>query len=95
MLNLAFFKNPRFSVGAGAIAISFFALFGTLFLLTQYLQFVQGYTPLEAGLRVSPIAVGIAIGASRSDALVRRLGTTRVVAGAFVGFAVVLASGAL
>ena len=66
MLNTDFFKNPRFSAGAGAIAIGFFALFGMIFGLTQYLQFVQGYTALEAGLRMVPIALGMASGASMS-----------------------------
>jgi len=35
----------------------FFGLFGTLFLLTLHLQFVLGYTPLEAGLRMLPVGV--------------------------------------
>ena len=80
MLNFEFFKNPRFSAGAGAIAIGFFALFGMVFGLTQYLQFVQGYTPLEAGLRMAPVALGIAIGAGNSHRLVGMLGTNKVVA---------------
>ena len=80
MLNFAFFKNLRFSAGAAAIAIGFFALFGMVFGLTQYLQFVQDYTPLEAGLRMVPVALGIAVGAGFSHRLVGALGTNRVVA---------------
>ncbi len=80
MLNLAFFKNPRFSAGAGAIAIGFFALFGMIFGLTQFLQFVQGYTPLEAGLRMVPVALGMMVGAGNSHRLVGKLGTHRAVA---------------
>jgi len=95
MLDFALFRNRRFSLGAAAIGISFFALFGTIFAFTQYLQFVQGYTPLEAGVRLLPLAFGIAIGAGRSDHLVRRFGTTRVVAGAMVLVALVLGSFAL
>ena len=79
MLNLAFFKNPRFSAGAGAIAIGFFAMFGMIFGLTQYLQFVQGYTPLEAGLRMVPLALGVVVGAGNSHRLVAKLGTDKVV----------------
>lgn len=90
MLNFAFFKNPRFSTGAGAIAIGFFALFGMVFGLTQYLQFVQGYTPLEAGLRMVPLALGIAIGAGFSHRLVGRLGSNKVVAMGLVVLAGVL-----
>ena len=92
MLDLAFFKNPRFSTGAGAIAVGFFAMFGMVFGLTQYLQFVQGYTPLEAGLRMMPVALGIMIGASISDRLVGRLGTNRVVATGLVLVAVVFST---
>ena len=85
MLNLAFFRNPRFSGGAGAISIGFFALFGFVFGMTQYLQFVQGFTPLEAGLRMLPVALGMAMGAGLSHRLVHRLGSTRVVAAGLVG----------
>jgi Na+/melibiose symporter-like transporter len=50
-----------------------------IFLLTQYLQFVQGYSALEAGLRTAPIALGMVLGASTAPRLVERFGTTRVV----------------
>ena len=89
MLNLAYFKNPRFSAGAGAIALGFFALFGMIFGMTQYLQFVQEFTPLEAGLRMAPIALGIAAGAGSSHRFVGKLGTNKVVAAGLVGLAVV------
>lgn len=79
MLDLSFFANPRFTMGATAIAIAFFALFGVIFLLTQYLQFVQGYTALEAGLRTAPVAVGIALGSSLAPRFAERHGTARVV----------------
>ncbi|MEV0121808.1 MFS transporter [Streptomyces sp. NPDC050703] len=59
MLDMHFFRNQRF-VGAvaGAILVAF-GLSGSLFLLTQHLQFVLGYEPLEAGLRTAPLAVTI------------------------------------
>ena len=57
MLNLEFFKNPRFTAANISITLVFFALFGSLFFLTQYLQFVLGYSPLQAGFRVAPIAL--------------------------------------
>jgi EmrB/QacA subfamily drug resistance transporter len=56
MLPIQFFGNPRFSAASGAIAMAFYALFGSVFLLTQHLQFVLGYTPLLAGVRILPIA---------------------------------------
>lgn len=79
MLNLGFFGNPRFSAGAGAISIGFFSLFGIIFGLTLYLQFVQDYTPLQAGARMIPLAFGMVIGAGSSHRSVGRLGTNKVV----------------
>jgi EmrB/QacA subfamily drug resistance transporter len=78
MLRLEFFKNPRFSAASGAITLVFFAMFGTVFLLTQYLKFVLGFTPLEAGIRVMPIATMI-IAAPLSARFVERVGTKIVV----------------
>jgi EmrB/QacA subfamily drug resistance transporter len=92
MLNLSFFSNRRFSGGATAIGIGFFALFGVIFVLTQYLQFVQGYTPLQAGVRTAPIAIGMIIGTSIAPRIVERIGTTRVVAAGLVVLAITLAS---
>ncbi len=90
MLNLSFFANRRFSGGATAIGIAFFSLFGLVFLLTQYLQFVQGYTALEAGLRTAPLAIGMIIGSSTAPRIVERVGTTRVVSGGLLLLAGVL-----
>ena len=92
LLNLSFFKNLRFSAGASAISIAFFTLFGMIFGMTQFLQFVQGYTPLQAGLRMVPVALGIAFGAGLSHRLVVRLGTNKVVAAGLVVLAGVLIS---
>ncbi len=95
MLDFGFFRNFRFSFGAAAIGFSFFALFGMIFLLTQYLQFVRGYTALEAGYRLTPIAPGIMLGASQSHRWVARFGTAKVVAAAMVGLAGVMGAMAL
>jgi predicted MFS family arabinose efflux permease len=85
MLNLDYFRNPMFSGGATAISIAFFSLFGVIFLLTQYLQFVLGYSALEAGVRTAPIALGMVIGSAMAPRLAERFGTTKVVAfGLFV-----------
>ena len=85
MLNLDYFRNPRFSGGALAISVAFFSLFGVIFLLTQYLQFVLGYSALEAGVRTAPIALGMVVGSAMSPRLAERYGTTKVVAfGLFV-----------
>ena len=58
MLDVRFFKNPRFSAASIAITLVFFAMFGSLFFLTQYLQFVLGYSALKAGAALIPVAVG-------------------------------------
>lgn len=84
MLDLSFFRNPRFSAGAAGTSLASFARLGCGFGLTQFLQFVQGYSPLQAAIRMLPLVLGIAIGASNADRLVKKLGTTRVVAGGLV-----------
>ncbi|MFZ0625007.1 MAG: DHA2 family efflux MFS transporter permease subunit [Acidimicrobiia bacterium] len=83
MLRLEFFENPRFSAASVAITMVFFAMFGTVFLLTQYLQFVLGFTPLEAGFRVMPVATMI-VAAPLSARFTERFGTKRVVTAGLV-----------
>ncbi len=90
MLNLDYFRNRRFSMGAAAVSIAFFSLFGVIFLLTQYLQFVHGYSALEAGIRTAPVAVGIALGSAFAPRFAERFGTTRVVSAGLVLLASVL-----
>jgi len=80
MLDLRFFRNPRFSSAAAAIMLVFFALFGTFFLLTQYLQLVRGYSALQAGVRSLPAPLAIMLVAPLSSKLVDRFGTRAVVA---------------
>jgi EmrB/QacA subfamily drug resistance transporter len=79
MLRMEFFRNPRFSAASAAITLIFFAMFGSVFLLTQHLQFVLGYTPLQAGFRILPVATLI-LAAPTSARLVERIGTKIVVA---------------
>ena len=62
MLDVTFFENRRFTAANISIVLVFFALFGSLFFLTQYLQFVLGYSALEAGVRVAPLALVLMIG---------------------------------
>ncbi len=80
MLDLRFFRNRRFSAGSAAITLVFFAMFGTFFLLTQYLQLVLGYSALEAGLRTLPAPLTIMVTAPMSARLAERFGTRAVVA---------------
>jgi EmrB/QacA subfamily drug resistance transporter len=80
MLDVRFFENPRFSAASAAITIVFIALFGMLFLLTQYLQSVLGYSTVEAGAVLLPMSAMMMIFAPRSPRLVARFGNKLVVA---------------
>ncbi|MFL5736762.1 MAG: MFS transporter [Actinomycetota bacterium] len=88
MLDVTFFENPRFTAANISIVLVFFALFGSLFFLTQYLQFVLGYSPLQAGLRVAPIALVLMVSAPLSGRLVTRLGNKVLVATGMTAVAV-------
>jgi EmrB/QacA subfamily drug resistance transporter len=80
MLDVNFFRNPRFSAASGAIMLTFFAMFGSLFLLTQFLQSILGYTPLEAGIRLLPMAGVMIVISPLSAKVVERIGSKIVVA---------------
>jgi Na+/melibiose symporter-like transporter len=80
MLDLRFFRSARFSAAGVAVTLVNFAFVGTLFLLTQFLQFVLGYTPLQAGIRMLPAVIGVIVMAPLSARLVARFGTKLVVA---------------
>jgi MFS family permease len=80
MLDLRYFKNPRFAAATTAITLVFFAMFGSYFLFTQYLQFVHGYDPLSAGVRILPWALAYLVSATQSAKLVERFGQRLVVA---------------
>ena len=90
MLDLALFRNPRFTAGALGIGLTFFAMFGVIFGLTQYLQFVLGKTALEAGTLMVALAFGIPIGARISLRAVEHAGTGRVMAGGLAWVTIVL-----
>ncbi|MEU0991693.1 MFS transporter [Streptomyces sp. NPDC005953] len=82
MLDMHFFRNQRF-IGAiaGSILVAF-GMGGSLFLLTQHLQFVLGYGPLDAGLRTAPFALAVvALNLTGVGArLVARIGTPTTIA---------------
>jgi EmrB/QacA subfamily drug resistance transporter len=84
LLEMTFFKNPRFSAASIAITLVFFAMFGSLFFLSQYLQFVLGYDAFEAGLALLPVAISLMIAAPVSARLVAWVGTKIVVAAGLV-----------
>ena len=75
LIDLRVFTSRAFSAAAGAVTVIFFALFGSLFLLTQFLQLVQGYSPLAAGVRALPFALAMAAASPVSPLLAERFGT--------------------
>jgi EmrB/QacA subfamily drug resistance transporter len=92
MLPLGFFRNPRFTVASLGIGLVFFAMMGSVFAFTQYLQFAHGFSALEAGAAMLPLALGLVMGAGASNKLVGRVGRTRVIAGGLMGVAAVLST---
>jgi len=79
MLDLRLFKDRRFSVASGGMTLTFFAMFGTFFLVAQYFQLVLGYSPLKSGLLQLPMAVVMMAIAPQVPKLVGRFGAHRVV----------------
>ncbi len=88
MLNLQVFENARFSAASLGIMLIFFAMFGSTFLLTQYLQSIMGFSALRAGAALLPWAAIMLVVAPTSARLTERFGTKRVV-GAGLSFATV------
>jgi EmrB/QacA subfamily drug resistance transporter len=90
MLNLSYFRNPRFSIASMGIGLASFSLFGAIFAITQFLQDAHGYSALQAGAAMIPLAFGLMTGAGSGTKLAAKIGTTRVVAAGLVGFGVML-----
>src|SRR3954469_20390450 len=87
MLDVRLFANARFSAASVNVTLVFFALFGFIFLATQYLQFVLGYSAFEAGLRTLPFAFALMVMAPLSSKAVQWFGTKRVVVTGMLLFA--------
>jgi EmrB/QacA subfamily drug resistance transporter len=81
MLNIHFFENRRFSAASGAITITFLGLFGSIFLLTQYLQTVLGFSTVKAGATLIPQSLVLMALAPMSPRWVHKFGSKVVVVG--------------
>jgi EmrB/QacA subfamily drug resistance transporter len=79
MLDVTLFRDPRFSAASGAVTVAFFAMFGFIFLITQYFQFVRGYDAFSTGARILPVATSIAVASIIGTLLAPRIGTRVVV----------------
>ena len=95
MLPLSFFSNPRFTVASAGVGLIFFAMMGSVFAFTQYLQFAVGFSALEAGATMLPLALGLVVGAGLSNRLTERVGRSYVIAGGLAGVAAVLSTSLL
>ena len=78
MIDVRIFTHRGFSAASGALALTFFALFGSLFVLTQYLQLVRGYSTLSAGVRALPFALAMGAVSPVSGLLAARVGPRTV-----------------
>lgn len=79
LLDVRVFKIPRFSGGALSISVAFFCLFGFIFLITQYFQFVKGYSTLSAGVHTLPFAIVAAAVTPIAAVVALRVGSRLVV----------------
>ncbi|WP_069172569.1 MFS transporter [Streptomyces griseus] len=93
-LDIAYFRKPAFSAAVSAIALVFFALMGVTFFSAFYLQSVRGYSALQSGLLILPLAAAQMIFAPRARLVVDRFGARAVctagmllVAGGLAAFA--------
>ena len=85
MLPLDLFRDRRFSIGSAVVTLTFVVMIGFWFLLALYVQFVLGYTALEAGLATMPEALSSMVAAPFTAPLAARFGSRLVMA---IGFAV-------
>ena len=87
MLKLGLFADRRFSTAATAECLGLFGLAGALFVVTQFLQFDLGLSPLQAGLRILPMAGVLVPSALVSPVVARTIGTKLTVAAALAAVA--------
>src|SRR6266851_3240870 len=88
LIDLRLFKSARFSWATVAFTIVGFAMTGVLFILSPFLQIVQGNDAQGTGIRLIPLIAAMMVGAISTDLLVKRLGSKVVVAGGMLGNAV-------
>jgi EmrB/QacA subfamily drug resistance transporter len=80
MLDIRYFRDPAFSTGTGGMVLIFMSMYGVMFLMTQYLQLILGYSALGTALRLLPMAPTMLIIAPLTPRLSARFGANRTVA---------------
>ncbi len=88
MFDIGLFARPAFGATSFAETVAHFALVGTMFALTQYLQFVWGQSPIQAGFSMMPIAVGVIGGTILVTHLQGRVNSRYLIAGGLAGIAI-------
>ena len=91
MIDMGLFRNPRFTAASASVAIAFFALLGFIFLMTQYFQVVRGYSPLDTGVRLLPVAASVGVASVAGTRLAVRIGNKVIVGGGLLLFCAALA----
>jgi EmrB/QacA subfamily drug resistance transporter len=84
MIDVTLFRTPAFSAASASVTVAFFALFGFIFLVTQYFQFIRGFGTLATGVRILPVAITLAVGSVGGVILAGRVGTRAVVTAGLV-----------
>jgi EmrB/QacA subfamily drug resistance transporter len=79
MLDVSLFRNLRFTAASGSVTVAFFSLFGFIFLMTQYFQFIKHYGPLSTGVHLLPVASSVGVASVLGTKLAVRFGTKLVV----------------
>ncbi|GAA2361710.1 quaternary ammonium compound efflux MFS transporter QacA [Nonomuraea africana] len=96
LLEIRLFGSPAFSAGTVAALTTSIAMAAMMLLLAQWMQLVQGYSPLETGVRMLPTALGAFVLSPLAPALAARIGARTVLAGGLLvagaGFLVLFAA---
>jgi len=79
MLDLHLFRSARFTLSSIGVTCMFLAMFSTFFVLSQYLQYVRGYSPLRSGVATLPFALAMIVVSPRSAKLAHKYGPKRCV----------------
>jgi EmrB/QacA subfamily drug resistance transporter len=79
MLPMRFFRSAAFSLANLASFLMFLGMFGSIFLLAQFFQTVQGYSPLGSGLRILPWTLAPMFIAPVAGALSDRISPKRII----------------
>lgn len=84
MIDVGLFRVPAFSAASGSVTVAFFALFGFIFIVTQYMQLIRGWGTLSTGTRILPVAASIAAGSVAGARLAGRTGARVVVSSGLI-----------